>query len=271
MIRSDEIIEEKKMEVINKEDLEIWSALTNQLTAQEFQTLRQALSELKFKPKDTVVAQGDKSDTLFFITQGSIKVSHQAGPRELFITTLNRGQIAGENFFSPSLWTVTLTSLTPSRVHVLQQSTLKIWQEQFPELRAKLHAFYLAGNTIVSIFEKKKLERRQDQRFTLMRTIQVHPVDSRGNPIGRGFRSETIDISYGGLAFVVRISRRESARLLLGRRMQIMLPVGGKKQFLTFKGMIIGIQPFQVLENDFSVHFVFDRPLDQQHLQAVLG
>ncbi|MCL2340105.1 MAG: cyclic nucleotide-binding domain-containing protein [Proteobacteria bacterium] len=259
------------MGAIKKEDLAVWATLTDQLTAHEFKTLCDELRELDFNPRDTVVAQGDKNDTLFFITQGSIKVSHQSGSRELFITTLNRGQIAGESFFAPSLWTVTLTSLTPSRVHVLPQSTLNSWQEKFPELRAKLHSYYLAGNTIAGIFEKKKLERRQDQRFNLMRTIQVHPVDNRVKPIGRGFRSETMDISYGGMAFLVRISRRESARLLLGRRMQITLPVGGKEQFLTFRGMIIGIQPTLVLENEFSVHFTFDKPLDQQHLQAVLG
>ncbi|WP_310601280.1 HEAT repeat domain-containing protein [Desulfobulbus sp.] len=271
IIRSGEIIEEEKMGAIKEEDLEIWSDLTDRLTSQEFQTIYHELSELSFRPEETVVNQGDKNDALFFITQGSLKVSHQTGPRELFITTLNRGQIAGENFFAPSFWTVTLTSLTPTRLHVLKQSTLDAWKEHFPGLRAKLHAYYLACNTIGSMLEKKGLERRQDERFTLARKIQVQPVSNRDTPIGHGFRAETADISYGGLAFLVRISRQENARLLLGRRMQIVLPVGGKQQTLTFKGIIIGIQPFQVLENDFSVHFKFDHPLDRQKLQSILG
>jgi len=271
IIRSGELIEQAKMGTIKEEDIEIWAGLTDRLTAQEFQTIYHEFNERKYKPEETIVAQGDKNDSLFFITQGSVKVSHRTGSRELFITTLNRGQIAGENFFTPSLWTVTLSSLTPSRVHILPQTALAAWQEQFPGLRAKLRDYYLACNTIRSTLEKKGLDRRKDNRYTLARKIQVQPINNLDNPIGRGFRAETADISLGGLAFLIRISRQENARLLLGRRMQIVLPVGGKTQFMHLKGLVIGIQPFQVLENDFSVHFRFDQPLEQQALQSILG
>jgi CRP-like cAMP-binding protein len=271
IIRSGELIEQAKMGTIKEEDIEIWAGLTDRLTAQEFQTIYHEFNEQKYKPEETIVSQGDKNDALFFISQGSVKVSHRTGSRELFITTLNRGQIAGENFFAPSLWTVTLTSLTPSRVHILPQTALAAWQEQFPGLRAKLRDYYLACNTIRSTLEKKGLDRRKDNRYTLARKIQVQPINNLDNPIGRGFRAETADISLGGLAFLIRISRQENARLLLGRRMQIVLPVGGKTQFMYLKGLVIGIQPFQVLENDFSVHFRFDQPLEQQAMQSILG
>ena len=228
IIRSGEIIEQEKKGAIKGEDLEIWADLTDQLSSQEFQTIYHEFSERRYKPEETLVTQGDKNDALFFISQGSIKVSHTLGSRELFITSLNRGQIAGENFFTPSFWTVTLTSLTPSRVHILQQAALNRWQEKFPGLRAKLHEYYRAGNTIRSMLEKKGLERRKDQRFTLARKIQVQPINNLDSPIGRGFRAETADISLGGMAFLIRISRQENARLLLGRRMQVVLPVGGK-------------------------------------------
>ena len=271
IIRSDEIIEQEKKGTMKEEDFEIWSDLTDRLSSQEFETIYQEVSERRYKPEETIVAQGDKNDALFFITQGSLKVSHQAGPRELFITSLNRGQIAGENFFAPSFWTVTLTSLTPSRVHILPQAALNVWQEKYPGLRAKLYEYYLSGNTIHSMLEKKGLERRQGQRFTLSRKIQVQPINNLDNPIGRGFRAETADISQGGLSFLIRISRQENARLLLGRRMQVVLPVGGKAQHLNLKGLVIGIQPLQIQENDFSVHFKLDHPLEPQGLQSILG
>ena len=271
IIRTGEIIEQEKKGAIKEEDLEIWAELTDRLSSDEFQTIYHELSEHRYRPEETIVGQGEKNDNLFFITQGSVKVSHVVNSRELFITTLNRGQIAGENFFSPSIWTVTLTSLTPSRIHILPQSALAAWQEQFPGLRAKLHAYYLSCNTIRSMIEKKGLERRKDQRFTLSRKIQVQPINNLDKPIGRGFRAETADISLGGMAFLIRISRQENARLLLGRRMQVVLPVGGKIPFLHFNGLVTGIQPFQILENDFSVHFQFDNPLDQQRLQTILG
>lgn len=271
IIRSGEIIEEEKRGAIKEEDLQIWAGLTDRLSTEEFQNIYHEFSEQHYKPEEVLVSQGDKNDALFFINQGSIKVSHMTGTRELFITSLNRGQIAGENFFTPSFWTVSLTSLTPSRVYILRQKVLNSWQERFPGLRAKLHEFYLSCNNIRSMLEKKGLERRRDQRFNLSRKIQVQPINSLDSPIGRGFRAETADISLGGLGFLIRISRQENARLLLGRRMQVVLPVGGKTKYLYLKGLVIGVQPFHILENDFSVHFKFDQPMDQQGLQTILG
>ncbi len=271
IIRAGEIIEQEKRGAMRGEDLEIWAALTDRLSSEEFQTIYHEFIARRYKPEETIVAQGEKNDALYFINQGSIKVSHLVGARELFITSLNRGQIAGENFFSPSIWTVTLTSLTPASVYILPQEALKSWQEKFPGLRTKLHEFYNACNDIRSMLEKKGLERRKDQRFTLARKIQVQPINNLDTPIGRGFRAETADISIGGLAFLIRISKQENARLLLGRRMQVILPVGGKDNFLYLKGLVIGIQPFHILENDYSVHFRFETPLEPQGLQNILG
>nr|WP_321464686.1 HEAT repeat domain-containing protein [uncultured Desulfobulbus sp.] len=271
VIRSEEIIQQEKQGGIREEDLEIWAELTDRLGTKEFRTIYEVFTERRFKPEETIVSQGDKNDALFFINQGSVKVSHLVGERELFITSLSRGQLAGENFFTPSLWTVTLTSLTPSRLYLLPQKALAQWQDKFPGLRAKLFEYYQTYNNIGLMLKKKGLDRRKDQRFTLARKIQVQPISNLDAPIGRGFRSETADISQGGLAFLVRISRQENARLLLGRRMQVVLPVGGKIGHLNFKGLVIGVQPYRQLLGNFSVHFKFDHPLDSQDLQAILG
>ena len=271
IIRTGEVIEQEKKGAIREEDLSIWARLTDRLSSEEFQTIYHEFNERRYKPEETIVSQGDKNDELFFINQGSVKVSHMTGARELFITTLNRGQIAGENFFTPSFWTVSLTSLTPSRIYVLQQSALQTWQERFPGLRAKLYDFYTASNDIHAMLDRKGLERRRDQRFKLARKIQVQPINNVNAPIGRGFRAETADVSVGGLAFLIRISKQENARLLLGRRMQVVLPVAGPEPYLYLRGLVIGIQPFHILENDFSVHFRFDQPMEAAELQTILG
>ena len=271
IIRAGEIIEAEKRGAIRGEDLEIWAALTDTLSSEEFQTIYHEFIERSYKPEETIVGQGASNEELFFINRGSVKVSHLAGSRELFITSLHRGQIAGENFFTPSFWTVSLTSLTPVTLYVLPRSALSAWQERFPGLRTRLHQFYAASNNIHAMLDRKGLERRRDQRFTLTRRIQVQPVNTLDVPTGRGFRAETADLSLGGLAFLIRIGRQENARLLLGRRMQVVLPVGGAVESLVLKGLIIGVQPFHLLQNDFSVHFRFDRPLDEQELQTILG
>jgi hypothetical protein len=184
---------------------------------------------------------------------------------------LNRGQIAGENFFAPSFWTVSLSALTPVKIYILKQTAIKAWQEKFPGLRAKLYDFYNDCNDIREILAKKRLERRREQRFTLSRKIQVQPITTLDTTSSHGFRAETVDISAGGLAFIIRISNKENARLLLGRRMQTALPVGGAAKYLYFKGVVVSIQPFQLLENDYSVHCKFDHPMEPQELQTILG
>jgi HEAT repeat protein/CRP-like cAMP-binding protein len=271
IIRSGEIIEQEKGGAIKEDDLEVWAALTDRLSSEEFSTMYHELTEHHYKPEETVVSQGDKNDSLFFIAQGSVKVSHKVGPRDIFITSLNRGQIAGDNFFAPAFWTVSLISLTTAKVYILEQTALHAIQEKFPGLRAKLQKFYTASNTIQSTLKKKGLDRRKEQRFNLSRKIQVQPITNIDSPIGRGFRAEIIDIAPGGVAFIIRISRQETARLLLGRRLQIVLPIGNENKFLTLKGMVVSIQPFHILENDFSIHFSFEQPLEQQVLQTILG
>ncbi len=135
----------------------------------------------------------------------------------------------------------------------------------------KLYDFYITNNDIQSMLERKGLERRMHQRYDINRKIQVQPVNQAGQPIGRGFRAETADLSAGGLAFIIRISRQENARLLLGRKMQIVLPIGGPEKYLYLTGLVVGVQPFHILENDFSVHFRFDQPMDREKLRRITG
>ena len=271
IIRSGEIIEQEKGGSIRENDLEIWAKLTDKLTPEEFHTMYHEFTERTYGPEEPLVNQGTLSNELFFINQGSVKVSHLIGNKELFITTLNRGQVAGENFFNPSVWTVSLTALTPARVYRLKQEQLAKWQKQFPGLQSKLEKFYCENNEVSDLIQKKGLERRSEKRFQLSRKIQVQPTDNRGKPIGKGFRAELADLSRGGLAFLIRITRKENTKLLLGRKMQVVLPVGLKGEYLYLKGTAIGIQPHDLLSNDYGVHFKFDILLENDAMQQILG
>ncbi|NCC77400.1 MAG: hypothetical protein EOM08_13305, partial [Clostridia bacterium] len=84
IIRSDAIIEQEKQGTIREEDLEIWAALTDTLSSEEFQTIYHEFIERSYKPEETIVSQGDSNEELFFINRGSVKVSHLVGSRELF-------------------------------------------------------------------------------------------------------------------------------------------------------------------------------------------
>ncbi|HEB70090.1 MAG TPA: cyclic nucleotide-binding domain-containing protein [Desulfobulbus sp.] len=271
IIRSGEIIEREKTGAVSRDQLATWSRLLKKLNNVEFSAIYHELQERRFAPEEIIVRQGDKNDELYFINQGSIKISYNQDGREIFVSTMNNGQIIGENFFDASFWTVTLTALTPVNISVLKWDSFRRWQEEYPGLEAKLQDFYKQCDTTRVLLEKKGLDRRKYERTRLSRKIQLQLTDHNNKPIGRGFRGELTDISEGGLAFLIRISKKENTRLLLGRNMQITIPVGGDPGHLQLHGLAIGIQSYEPLECDFSVHIKFPELLDQETLFQVLG
>ncbi len=271
IIRSGEFIEKEKTGAISPNQLETWSELLEDLNATEFSAIYHELEERTFASEEVIVRQGDKNDELFFINQGSVKISYTKDGREIFVSTLLRGQIIGENFFDASFWTVTLTALTAVNVSVLKSESFHRWQEAYPGLENKLWSFYSKCNTTCKLLEKKRLDRREHERIQLSRKIQIQLIDHNGMPIGRGFRGELADISLGGLSYLIRISKKENTRLLLGRTMRVTIPIAAEPGHLLLEGLAIGVKPFQLLESDFSVHLKFSKLIEQDTLQKILG
>ncbi len=270
IIQAEELIERAKQELIPQEDLHIWEALHNRLTTEEFQAVYHSFEHRLYAAEEPLVRQGERNDSLFFINQGSVKVSYSDGKKDIFVTTLNRGHVAGESFFTPSIWTLTLSALIRVQAYLLPRSATISWEERFPGLRNKLWQFYDTFDHTWSVLERKRLERRRHERIGLNRKILVQPLNQHDYPMGRGFRAETLDIALGGLAFLVRIGRQENARVLLGRKMQVVFPVNGEAPYQYLPGVIIGVQPYQPLESDYSVHFRFDRLMQEEQLRTIL-
>jgi len=271
IIRTGEFIEKEKTGSISPNQLETWSELLELLDPTEFSAIYHELEERNYQAEEIIVHQGDKNDELFFINQGTIKISYQKDGREIFVSTLLRGQIIGENFFDASFWTVTLTALTPVNVSVLRSESFHRWQEAYPGLEGKLQSFYNKCNTTCQLLRKKGLDRRQHERLQLSRKINIQLLDHKERPIGRKFRGELADISRGGLSYLIRISKKENTRLLLGRNMQITIPVSAEPGHVVITGLAIGVQPYDPLASDFSVHLRFPELLGQEIMQTILG
>ncbi|NPA94689.1 MAG: cyclic nucleotide-binding domain-containing protein, partial [Thermodesulfobacteria bacterium] len=271
IIRTGEFIEKEKTGSISPNQLETWSELLELLDPTEFSAIYHELEERSYEAEEIIVHQGDKNDELFFINQGTIKISYNKDGREIFVSTLLRGQIIGENFFDASFWTVTLTALTPVNVSVLKSDSFHRWQEAYPGLEGKLQSFYNKCNTTCQLLRKKGLDRRQYERIQLSRKINIQLLDNRERPIGRKFRGELADISKGGLSYLIRISKKENTRLLLGRTMQVTIPISAEPGHIVITGLAIGVQPYDLLASDFSVHLRFPEPLDQKTMQRILG
>jgi CRP-like cAMP-binding protein/HEAT repeat protein len=271
IIQADEIIVREKSGIISRSYLDVWAPLLDELTSEEFSSIYHELDNHILKPEEVLVGRGDKNDRLYFINHGTLKVVFENDGREIFIKNLNSGEIAGENFFDASLWTVTIGALTPCRVSSLKRSSFIRWQEEFPGLETKLKNFYARSNNIHTLLNKKGLNRRSFERYRIARRVQIQMTNATGKPIGRGFPGDLYNISQGGLALKIRIAKKENGRLLLGRKMRITIPVAEDPPQLHVHGRTLSIHPEQENTDKFLVHLIFAEPLERSTLQTILG
>ncbi len=269
IIHTGEVIEEHKSSSIKEDDQQIWAHLIDLLTPEEFSTIYHAMEERSFHTEEVIVNQGAQNDELFFINRGSVKLWYVKDAREILIKELHRGEIAGENFFNPSFWTLSISASSACTLSVLKLSDFELWKEKLPGLESKLRDFYNKFNDISAVLKQKKQDRRKYNRFTLNPRVLIQIINKSGQPIGKGFRGEMADISHGGLSFISRITKKENCRLLLGRYLKIIIPLGEANHSLDISGQVIAVQPYSLLEHDYSIHLKFDKLLEHTFLKSI--
>ena len=93
-------------------------------------------------PGDDVYTAGDSGSELFFITRGSVHVTHGAVSASSVIATLHEGEFFGEveAFGATTRRCVTVTSATYCDLHVISKADLDDILLDFPEYRTTLQA-----------------------------------------------------------------------------------------------------------------------------------
>jgi HEAT repeat protein/CRP-like cAMP-binding protein len=272
IIQSAELIEQARSGVQSRGYLEVWSNLLHELTSEEFSAIYHELENRTLEPEEILVSQGDKNDELFFINYGTIRVFYKKNDRRIYIKSLSDGDLAGENFFDTSVWTVSMSALTESRISILRRSCFARWQEAFPGLERKLRDFYGRSNNIRDLLQRKGLNRRSFERYTLSRKIEFRIVtDGPTNAAGQRFKGKLADVSRGGLAMHFRMAQPKDARVLLGRRMHVTIPVAAAPPELDVLGQVLSIRPVELESGEHRLHLEFDEPLGKELLQTVLG
>lgn len=272
IIQSGEIIEEEKSDTIGRDVLQIWTELLKALSQEEFNALYHSMEVRNIKPEETFISQGARNEELFFINRGCIRVSYfqtgMGGEKELFLKNLSSGEIAGENFFNATVWTVSLTALQPTNISILKRDNLDQLELSNPGIESKLRDFYARSIDIAKLLNKKGIDRRIHDRFDLERKIHLQITGDKGRVLG-SFKAEMSDISQGGMSFVVRIAKKENSRLLLGRNIKACIPVntGGTQKLF---GSVIGVQVCDLIHSDYSVHVKFDNEVERHNLQTLL-
>jgi CRP-like cAMP-binding protein len=270
IISSAEIIEEEKSQALDPIHMQIWSKLYDRLNTEEKNELYFALQNVVLGINQAVFEQGQLDTNLYFINQGQLKMIYQDRDGDGLLYTLGPGQLAGqENFFANTVCTTSLITLSNVNLKYLAKDALLKWKKELPTLEKKISEFCAGFQNATALLKSKKMDRRALKRVKISGKGLFKLLNRAGEPIGKTFKGELADISVGGLSFEIRISKEDTARLLLGRRISI--GFSNRKRIppvsIEQNGIIVGVYPFPF--EDYSIHVKFDKMLDEATVKAI--
>lgn len=271
IVRAGEIIEEAKSESLDKEHLEIWSELYDKLSPAEGNALYYSMKSREFEPGEPIMEQGTIDNCLYFINKGEVKVIFRKEDKEQLLLTLGVGDIFGQDqFFSATVCTASMIPLSRVKVTCLQSDVLKKWKNDTPALESKLYDYCRDRDKVKQTLAAKGMERREYSRTPLSGKMVFHLLDGANKSMGKAYKGEISDLSAGGLSFLIKTSKPETIRMLLGRRLQVKFDLvlqAGERHSVDRGGLVIAVQS-QAFD-DFSIHLKFEEPLDQSLIEAI--
>ncbi|MFH1075396.1 MAG: cyclic nucleotide-binding domain-containing protein [Pseudomonadota bacterium] len=273
IIKSGEIIEQEKNESIGKDHLQVWQDLYNSLSTDEGNALYYAMKESVYELDQTVFRQGEVRPNLYFVDEGELKIVYGEGDRETLITTLASGDIIGEEgFFSNSVCTVSMITLSHARLRLLEKEILKKWGNDFPAIECKLHEYCRGRQKLSDLLKKNRHDRRGQNRIIVSWMGIIQLLNPGGVSTGKAFKGELLDISIGGLSFTIRILQKEAARLLMGRRLSVKFDIPHVEEEpaveVSQAGTVVGVRLH--MYGDYSIHVKFDTLFSKQVLEDLM-
>lgn len=273
IIRAAEIIEEEKNTSVDKEHIEIWHALYDLLTTEEFSALYHYLKHMSLPNDQLIVRQGADQKSLYFINSGTIKVFYNNHGAETLIKTVSAGTVLGAGpFFDASVWTFSVACVGRSEISVLNLDDIGNWAEEYPALESKLQDFCHKFEKVEDFFKNTSRDRREHTRVNVKGRLAAQLLDDKGQHTGVMPKGDLCDISAGGISFTIRLSRRSNARILLGRKVKIFLPSDGLQDGseIGLTGDVIAVRSQLAMENEYSVHVKFDDSIDAPALKLFI-
>jgi hypothetical protein len=258
VIKAGEIIEEEQSSSITRSHISIWQDLYDSLTTEEFNALYHTLDNVEYSSGSVIVEQGANNPMLYFVNSGSARLTYWRGNDEVFLKKVGSGEILGaEPFFDVSLWTVSLNAIGKTDIQTLERGKYLKLLDTFPGLESCLVDYCLKAESISDLLRMSGEERRQHPRYHVKLNVKYCFLDETGQKSTRNFKGEVSDISAGGLTFLIRITRKENARLLLGRGVKITMSGSGKEE-VEWMGRIVAVHLRDYVDSDYTVHVKFD-------------
>jgi CRP-like cAMP-binding protein len=263
IIASAEIIEREKKDGIAQDHLDVWADLYGSLTTEEGNALYYTMKEVSCYEGEPIYTQGERNSNLYFIKQGQLKMLYSVGGKEVVLKMLRPGDVVGqETFFADSVCTTTVVPVSRVQAGYLEQDVLLEWKAKFPALESKLYGYCLKFEKADDLLTKKGLDRRAEKRFRIDGIAIIQILSTSGTPVGNSFKVGLSDISATGLSCFVRLAKRETGRLLLGRSMKLklMIATGKDTRSIDQSGTVVAVRsnPFE----EHSLHIKFHKLLE---------
>ncbi len=271
VIQAGEKIEEERSSSLTSSHIKIWQDIYDSLGTEEFNALYHQLEPREYEIGEVIVKQGIISPELYFINSGEVRLSCWRDKDEIFLKRITAGEIMGAGpFFDVSVWTVSLTTLSKTKVHVLSRENYLELREQYPGIESCLLNYCRKTETVSELLRMSGEDRRRSVRYPLSLIVKHALLDKYGNTSMKSFKGEIADLSSSGLSFYIRISRKENARLMLGRGIKTLLPVPGEEA-ITVVGQVVAVRFQQYAESDYSVHVQFAEPITDHIVRSIVA
>ena len=266
IVKSAEIIESAKIAAIDRVHRLVWSDLYDKLTKEETIALYYGMKTASYETKQIIFRQNEMNSNLYFINAGEIKMYYHKDKHGIFLKTLGRGDIAGnDTFFTNSTCTTTITAHSAVELNFLEKTVLQKWRTEAPSLANKLRDYCAKRESIKDLIQKKEHERRVHPRYALSGDAVIRVIDRPGI---KGFKGDLSDISANGISVIMNTSP-ESAELLLGCRLNIKFrrPEASPEIRIDQDGRIVGIH--NQMFNEYLTNVKWDKPLDSGIVERI--
>ena len=261
IINAAEIIAEEKSAAINDTLISTWDDLIRALSLEQFSALYHATRSRNSAAEEIIVEQGDFLSNLFFVNSGRIQLYTTRNGRNTPFKTVEEGEIFGaDSFFDISVWTYNARSLG-ANLSVLTWKRLAALKEDYPKLQDNLLEYCNRFRTNPAYFDKPSTSRRKYERKKLSGRATMELLNMTGHETGQVVRGELLDISQGGVAFVLRFDHKDYALDLLGKHVKVIIRPDDSEDTLQKNGLIKAVRSHDFVGNDYSVHLEFDELL----------
>jgi CRP-like cAMP-binding protein len=270
IIRSGEIIEEEKSRTIDRGHRQIWAKLYDSLSTEEANALYFACKKATYQAEEKIFQQGQWKRRLYFINSGRARIVCFLDGKEVFLKAVETGDVAGEDtFFSISVLTTTMIAQDRTEVSYLDSDILDVWRTASPMLESKLQSFASSAEKIEDLLKAKKMDRRHLKRVNPGGKAIALLMSTSEQPIGKPFKADLCDISRGGICLSVKIAKRETGSLLLGKRLGISYvhPLMDSSHTIKQSGTVVAVRflPFE----DCTVSVKFDALLPEELIEQL--